>query len=261
MIVGILGVGFLGSQIASYLEYEGITPLLISRDKNKVVQWQNEKAQAYLLKPQNRSSWQELLSLCDKLVITVAPTEEASYEETYLKTAHALAKTGINKPFYYCSSTSVYGDKQGGLVDEDSLLTPLSSSDKILIETEKVYLKLGGSIVRIGELWGFEKRIENRLKTHRVLPGDGSMMTNLTHVTDAARAFVFLIKGEYTGIFNVCGNFHVPRKVFYDDLARCHHFPPPLWDPSKKAVHSGNKIVSSEKIRRLGFTFHHEDYV
>ncbi len=258
MIVGILGVGFLGSQIASYLEYEGITPLLISRDPSCVDKWLAEGARAFLLKPHLKASWSEMLLQCDALVITVAPSNGASYEETYLNTAKILTKHSF--PFYYCSSTSVYGDKNGEPVTEESPLSPLSSSDKTLVETEKVYLRQPSTIVRIGQLWGFERRIETRLRNHVVFEGNGSMMTNLTHVTDAARAFAFLIKNHYTGIFNVCGNIHKTRKKLYMDLAARYHLAAPLWDPSSKSAHSGNKIVLSEKIRSLGFLFQHEDY-
>ncbi|MCX6994934.1 MAG: NAD-dependent epimerase/dehydratase family protein [Chlamydiae bacterium] len=259
MIVGILGVGFLGSLIASYLEYEGITPLLISRDKSRVTKWTEEGAQAFLLRPLIKNSWSEMLSQCDALVITVAPGDGSSYEDTYLNTAIMVTRYPL--PFYYCSSTSVYGEKNGEPVTEESPLNPLSSSDKTLVETEKVYLRHSSStLVRIGQLWGFERRIETRLRKPSVFEGNGSMMTNLTHVTDAARAFAFLIKNNYTGIFNVCGNVHKTRKKLYSDLAARYHLSTPLWDPSKKSVHSGNKIVISDKIRSLGFLFKHEDY-
>lgn len=261
MMVGILGVGFLGNQIASYLSYEGITPYLISRDPAKVLKWQKQGSQAFLLKPYQKSQWQELISHLDALVVTVAPTGGASYEETYLLTAQSLAKVGFEKPIYYCSSTSVYGEKQGKAVDETASLNPLSLSAKILVETEKIYQKRYGAIIRIGELWGFERRIENRLKTAPLLPGDGQTMTNLTHVTDAARAFVFLIKGGHQGIYNVCGKNHMPRKELYKELAARYNFPEPEWDPSQQSPHGGNKIVLSDKIRKLGFIFHHDTYI
>lgn len=261
MIVAIIGVGYLGQQIASYLIAEGIKPLLVTRDVEKARLWQSHGSKVFLLKPFMKSSWDSLSSQCDAMIITVAPTSGASYEETYLTTAQFLAKASPHKPLYYCSSTAVYGEKWGALVDETTPLNPSSPPARILGETEKIYQRLGGTIIRIGELWGEGRRIEERLMRNSLLAGDGSMLTNLTHVSDAARAFVFLLLGHHKGLFNVCGKFHIPRKDFYESLARRYCFPSPFWDPARESSHTGSKIVSTAKIRALGFTYYYESYV
>lgn len=260
MRIAILGVGYLGQQIASYLERAGIKPLFVSRHYDKVCAWQSEGLDTFLLRPSLKSSWLSLAFHADGIIVTVAPSNGASYEETYLQTAVALTKTEFKGPLLYCSSTSVYGEKEGAVVDEQSPLNPLTSSAKTLAAAEEIYLRAGGTIVRIGQLWGPGRRIEAQLSGKTEFAGDGQSMTNLTEVSDAARAFVFLLQNRQTGLFNVCGKSHTPRKEFYEALARKYELPPPSWDRAKLSIHGGSKIVSSEKICKLGFVFHHDVY-
>lgn len=265
MIVSILGVGYLGGSIAASLN----DPLLVTRSLEKAWKWMNQKSPVYILKSSLAASWQALIDYSDALIITVAPSGGASYEETYLGTARHLAKAlqGRDRPFHllYCSSTAVYGEKQGAIVTEETPASPLTPSSLILIETEKILLQLASNLikitlVRIGELWGEGRLIEDRLKKSPTLAGDGSSQTNLTHVSDAAYAFCFLLKGGHEGIFNVCSDLHLPRKQFYEQLARRYSFPSPSWDPSLPSHHSGNKAVSSNKIKALGFSFSFPGY-
>jgi hypothetical protein len=62
------------------------------------------------------------------------------------------------------------------------------------------------------------------------------------------------------GIYNLCNDFHIPRKPFYERLCQKRQIPPIQWDPTLTSLHQGNRRVSNQKIKTAGFAFTHPDY-
>ena len=66
--------------------------------------------------------WEKILPAdTDVILMSVAPRDGANYSETYLANAKAIQSAPY---ILYTSSTAVYGDYQGQLVDEDTFLKP-----------------------------------------------------------------------------------------------------------------------------------------
>ncbi|WP_068470355.1 SDR family oxidoreductase [Candidatus Protochlamydia phocaeensis] len=264
MKIGILGCGYVGQAAAKMWSLAGHELSATTRKPERLADLQTLIPHPYLLT--DASSLFSFLSQLDTLLVSVAPDSFADYQTTYLQTARQIA-AGIPhaphlKQILYTSSTSVYGDYQGEWVDETARIHPSNANNQCLYETEQILLGLATEqrsvcIFRLGEIYGPQRDITDRLRRMhaRPFPGTGNQYTNLIHVDDITRALDFAIQLRLNGIFNLCNDFHIPRKVFYEALCQKAHLPPIQWNHQDSNPHGGNKKVSNQKLKSLGFSF------
>ncbi len=268
MKIGIMGCGYVGQALASKWKQEGHYVSVTTRKPERVASLQAFANEIYLLNSQPLATF---LSQQEALLISVAPDSSSDYATTYLQTARQVAEQVIKSPslqqIFYTSSTSVYGDHQGEWVDEALPLVPTHEKTKILYEAEKILLNcpsnhLSVCILRLGEIYGPGREIEHRLRRmqHQSFAGKGDSYTNLIHLTDIIQALDFALRHCLHGIYNLCSDFHLPRRLFYDKVCQQEGLGPIRWDPSQDNFHVGNKRVSNQKIKQAGFTFTHSTY-
>ncbi len=139
--------------------------------------------------------------------------------------------------FLYVSSSSVYGQTDGGWVDEDCATEPLEESGRIMLDAERV-LTSGlpeAMILRFAGIYGPERMLrEKAILAGEPILADADRWLNLIHVHDGVRALEAADKHGRPGrIYNVCDGCPVLRREFYAELARHLHAPPPrLLTPS-----------------------------
>ncbi len=113
--------------------------------------------------------------------------------------------------FIYLSSTSVYGDKQGEWVDEDSPRTPNSAYGKMRRDIEDFVLAQGDdfavNVARLVGIYGPGRTLADYLAGGRYkLVDGGKKTTNRVHVADIARVLLAMIERGPEGAraYNVC---------------------------------------------------------
>lgn len=266
MKIFILGCGFVGSKLAEFFKSRGDLVTVTTTTLEKTEHLKQIAHEVILLnETENLEKW---LNHQDVLIVCAAPKNPNLYKEAYLDRAlqvqKVLEKNTFIKQVIYTSSCSVYGEKQGRWVDENQPLEPVNDKQTILVETEKIYLnKLPNSIrtcvFRLGEIYGLEKdikiKIEALLQSHRLISGNN--YTNLVHVEDIVRAVDFCLKKELVGVYNLCNDSHLTRKEFYLKWCDYLKLPPPHFNLETEGAHHGNKRVSNQKIKLLGFEFQH----
>ena len=264
----LIGCGFLGSHVAR--RFPNNQPLILTtQSKESADRLKKEFPFVEILSSNDTEHLQKLLFDANSVIITVAPKNSFLYRETYLELAEnlcsALYKNESVKQIIYTSSTSVYGDCDGSLVDESMMIHPITEQGKILAETEKTLQSLVNekrkvAILRLSEIYGGERSILSRVK--QILEncgvGDGSNPTNMIHVNDAARAILFCFSRKLCGIYNLCDDDHMTRKALYDAVSKKYHLPLITWDPSKKSIHGGRRIIDNSKIKKEGFSFEYK---
>jgi nucleoside-diphosphate-sugar epimerase len=255
----IIGCGFLGFKAGEVLRKAGHKITGATRSKSKLFELKNYLGNSVLWSPENYFS---AFQGQDIILFTAAPDNPAFYKETYLNNASVIANAlSINptiKQVIYTSSTSIYGEHQGKPVDENTACTPLNPQTQILKETEELLSKFPQTcILRLGELIGQDRTLEERLRAQRGVPfpGNGEMITNLSPLSDVIRAISFAIDKPLFGVYNVCSDMHATRKELYQHLASARNIPEIKWDPSKTSLHSGNKTILNGKIKKAGFQF------
>lgn len=254
MKILIIGAGYVGKAAASAWKAQGHTLTLTTRFSTRMAELAPFAHRVILIE-----HLPEALLGQDIVLLSVAPdsTEESDYEQTYLGTAKALLQhlDASTRQILYTSSSSVYGEHGGALVDESTVLKPISRKETILIETENL-LQMASCkvcILRLGEIIGPGRRIVDRLHAlnGRTLAGTGENITNLSPIEEIVKALTAAVAGEWEGIYNICNDLHIPRRMLYNQICQEEGIPPVSWDASRLSPHSGNKTVSNAKYKGI----------
>lgn len=169
----------------------------------------------------------------------------------------------------YASSTGVYGQDDGGWVDESSPTGPRTDSGRACLDAEGVVrnyaaeVGLRAAIVRFAGLYG-PGRIIRRAAIERGEPiaGDPDKYLNMIHVDDAAAAAVAALdRGESGGIYLACDDRPATRREFYGLTAELLGAPAPQFDVAGAGPEESNKRVSNRRMRDvLGVVLRYPDY-
>lgn len=264
--VCIIGCGYIGSEVAALWSGQGYQVTATTRHPDRLDQLSKISQKGLIFKGTDSAELSPLIDENELLLITIAPDSPDQYANTYLQVAHLLRQIALEmkKPLklIYTSSTTVYGDHQGLWVDETSPLLGNSEQAKILIETEAVYRSLAEigwdvCILRLAEIYGPKRELSKRVRQamDQKMKGLGNLYTNMVHRDDIVHAIDYAMKHNFNETYNLSDDDHPTRKELYDQVADFHHLPRVEWDPTQQAFRSDNKRVSTQKIKRAGYSF------
>lgn len=265
----ILGCGYVGLAQLRLWRHNGSGAIAVSTTTpSRLPGLQQEADRALLVQGDDPIALQELLAGAELLVVSVAPKRGASYRDCYLATAEQLCRLLVEKgpgplrQLIYTSSTSVYGDANGGWVDEEETLAPTSENEKLLGRVEELYLALASqlpivtTILRLAGIYGPGREHADRCQqmAGRSFPGRPTDFGNWVHLEDISRAIDWVARRQLGGIYNVCSDDHPTKAELYLPLAHQRGVEPPHWDGSRPTAH---KRVSNRKLLATGFAFSH----
>jgi len=212
---------------------------------------------------------QAITPLFDWVINLVSSTRGGpeEYSAVYLQgTRNILAWLRPHPPlrFIYTSSTSVYAQDDGSIVEEGSLTAPTNQTSRILLETENELLHhkwLPSLILRVAGIYGPGRGhlFKQFLRDEAVLRGDGESYINMIHLADLAAAIVHLLKlpaSPTNQLLNIVDDEPVKQREFFEWLAgRLGKPMPPSVppDPSRKRGLT-NKRVSNAKLKATNFS-------
>lgn len=253
MRILVIGCGYVGKAAARVWKSQDHTLTLTTRSHQRIPELAPFADRVLVIQP---CQFKEVLKEQEVVLLSVAPDSSAEDKATYLGSAEALLcdLDPTTKQILYTSSTSVYGEHGGAVVDESTLLKPSTPREQILAATEK---KLQESsckvcILRLGEIVGPGRMAVDRLRAlnGRPLAGTGASITNLSPIEEIVRALTLAVQYQWEGIYNVCSDLHIPRRDYYDDICKEAGIQPVIWDPSLVSPHAGNKTVSNAKYSK-----------
>jgi len=195
-----------------------------------------------------------------------------AYRQVYLEgMRNVLAWLSATPPlkFVYTSSTGVYGQTDGSLVDEASATEPAVGTAKILVETERVLLAAArekafpGVVLRLAGIYGPGRGywLKQYLAGGARIEGDGGRVLNMVHRDDIVGALQAALKNGRPGeIYNVVDDEPVTQFGLFQWLAGClgKPMPPSVPESPEPPRQRGatNKRVSNRKLKReLGYQF------
>jgi nucleoside-diphosphate-sugar epimerase len=183
-----------------------------------------------------------------------------SYRQIYLDGARNLLDRFLGTRMLFTSSTSVYAQRDGSWVTEQSATEPTRETGRILLETEKLVLERGGIVARLAGIYGPGRSalLNKFLSGTAIIDPENDRFVNQAHRDDIASALFLLLSRECQGaqIYNVVDDEPILQSECYRWLAQRLNRPPP---PIGKSVRQGkrgesNKRVSNSKLRSLGWT-------
>lgn len=185
---------------------------------------------------------------------------EDAYRRVYLEGCRNLVRRFPIAKLVYTSSSSVYGQKDGEMVTEESATLPDRETGRILLAAEDEVLRAGGAVVRLAGLYGPGRSVLKRkfLEGEAVIEEDGRRFINQIHRDDAARAVFHLISMEKfpSGeVFNVCDSETLTQKGVHEGMAKIFGKELPPKGPRDLNRKRGwtHKCVSNGKLRETGW--------
>jgi nucleoside-diphosphate-sugar epimerase len=186
-----------------------------------------------------------------------------------------LAPGSVGVPtFVYTSSTGVYGQNDGSLVDETSPTEPASETAQVLVETERLLLKaarennFSALILRAAGIYGPERGylLKQFLRGEARIEGTGARTLNMIHRDDLIRAIIAALeRGQPGEIYNAVDDAPVSQLEFFQWLATKLGKPLPPLEPEASVAPRKrgltNKRVANRKLRtELSFSFTFPDF-
>ncbi|HEY6633745.1 MAG TPA: SDR family oxidoreductase [Rhizobiaceae bacterium] len=175
----------------------------------------------------------------------------------------------------YLSTVGVYGNHDGGWVDERSECRPVSKRSQLRLEAENQWLALGEeasvpvAVLRLSGIYGPGRNafvnLRNGTAKRLIKPGQ---VFNRIHVADIAGALWHLSERDLGGVFNVTDDLPAPPQDVVAYAAGLMGVEPPpeipfasaQLSPMARSFYGENKRVSNAAIKRIGYRFRHPDY-
>ena len=184
-----------------------------------------------------------------------------AYCQMYLEAARHLLETFPKAKILFTSSTSVYAQRDGSWVTEESETKPLRETSRILLEVEKLILEKGGIVARLAGIYGPGRSalLTKFINGTATVDSTNDRFVNQVHRDDIASALFLLLNREAVTsgqIYNVADDQPFLQSACYGWLAQRLNRPLPPIRKSERPRKRGdtNKRVSNAKLRRLGWT-------
>jgi nucleoside-diphosphate-sugar epimerase len=216
----------------------------------------------------------EALAETTHLLVSIAPKEEGDpvllqYRDAVLTGMPNLAWIG------YLSTVGVYGNHDGGWVDEETPVRPVSQRSVERVDAEEAWTAVAAArgvplaVLRLSGIYGPGRNAMVNLREGKarrlVKPGQ---VFNRIHVADIAGALTLLAGQDLGGVFNVTDDEPAPPQDVVEYAAKLAHFPVPpainfdsaLLSPMARSFYGENKRVSNARLKSLGYTFSFPTY-
>lgn len=171
----------------------------------------------------------------------------------------------------YLSTTGVYGDRQGGWVDETSALAPVNNRSRWRVAAEGAWRERGAEVFRLAAIYGPGRSAFDRLREGRaqrvVKPGQ---VFSRIHVDDIAQGLrAAMARPEPGRIVNLADDEPAPPQAVIAYAAALLGVPAPpevayedaALSPMARSFYAESKRVSNRRLREgLGVRLMHPDY-
>lgn len=249
----IIGCGYLGRRIGAHWQQQGNTVYVTTRREEQAEIFKKVGFHPVICdvtKPDTLNLPEvETVVHCvgrDRLA------EPTMYEVYVQGLANVLKQLPTPKKFIYVSSSSVYGQSDGEMVDETSATEPVDESGQIVLEAEQLLQSSNKQaiILRFAGIYGPDRLMgASILRANRPLRGNPDKWLNLIHVEDGVRAVLAAESlAEVGGIYNVCDDHPTTRREFYTFLAEQLQTSPPNFQPGP-SPRSGNRQIDNRRMR------------
>lgn len=177
---------------------------------------------------------------------------------------HVLDTLPACDRFVYVSSTSVYGQSDGSVVDEASPTEPVEESGKIVLEAERLLRsrRPDAIVLRFAGIYGPDRLLRKQpLLKREPLVGDADKWLNLVHVEDGADA-VLCAEGRGTPgeTYNVADDEPVSRRDFYTLLAELLNAPAATFDHRAEPGAANRRVSATKGKAALGWAPKYRSY-
>ncbi len=263
----IVGCGDLGGEIARLLDFAGHTVTGV-RASNKSLSANIHAIRADVTEPKTLSVLQNLNPEIVIYCVAANAQTDASYSMHYVEgLRNVLATQAKNHGLlhvFFVSSTRVYGQKTGEVLDENSPAIPADFGGERLLEAESLLecLPCEATSMRLSGIYGNDRiYLVNMAKEPSRWPQENAW-SNRIHRDDAARFITFLCD-------KVLQKQKIESCYIVSDDMPTQQYEVLIWLAKKQGVDTahiktpgvqGGKRLSNRRLRDTGFQLHYPDY-
>ena len=267
----VIGAGYLGLATAARMERSDCQITVTTTSHAKSDQMRGIGTYQRVLRLGDTQSNYDFLLNADGIVISVGPKEssEAAYQKVFGDGIDSLVEylstRNATKPLHitFISSTGIYGDYGGSLVDEQSKVDTSHPINRILSKAERQILSLENGtttvcVLRLGGIYGIGRNIYSHLReaSSQQMPLNGDHALAWTNVVDAAEAIAFAFENKLSGIYNCNDDTQLTRRELGSLICDEDGLPPILWQSENKfGERISNARVINQKLKDAGFAF------
>jgi len=188
------------------------------------------------------------------------------YRQVYLDGARNLLEVFRESKLLFTSSTSVYSQRDGSWVTEESETNPTRETSRILLETERMMLASGGIVARLAGIYGPGRSalLNKFLNGTAIIDPENDRFVNQVHRDDIASAVFLLssLEAEVAQIYNVVDDQPILQSECYRWLAQRLNRPlPPIGKSTQERKRGdSNKRVSNANLHCLGWSPQHPTF-
>lgn len=200
-------------------------------------------------------------------IVSADGRTEQSYREVYQYGLSNTLNQWRNVPWFFVSSTSVYGQTQGEWVDEASPTQPLGITSQLIVQAEQQVRAAHplNVVVRFSGIYGPGREYLLRMaKQAPTIQQSPPYYTNRIHQQDCVGVLNFLCQQRLAGrALDACYLASdldpAPLWEVIDWLSTHRHCLPPQAKPIDPKAER-NKRCSSRRLQALGYTFLYASY-
>ena len=217
------------------------------------------------------STLARLAGLADAVLHLAPPPNQGEHDPRTLNLLRALARQGRMRRIVYGSTSGVYGDCGGALIDETRRVNPASARGRRRVDAEarlRWYGRAFGACVtllRIPGIYALDREGgDPRVRVARgtpVLTAADDVYTNHIHADDLARACVAALhRGAPQRVLHVCDETELKMGDYFDLVADMHGLARPAritrdeaamqMSPMQLSFMNESRRLSSARLRR-----------
>jgi nucleoside-diphosphate-sugar epimerase len=273
----IAGCGYVGQRLAARLRdrFE-VTALVRSSDTATTLGRQGIKA-AVIDLDRVRAGASIPERLDQEAIVYLAPPPSAGESDLRLDRFLQLAVVPP-RSFVYMSTTGVYGDTDGGFVDESTPVKPRTERARRRVSAEEMTRvwcterRVRRVVLRVPGIYGPGRLPLERLKQREpmVRPEDAGI-SNRIHVDDLVSACeAAIVNKEARGVYNVTDGNAISSTAFFDVVAHLTGLPHPprvsmeeaqlTFSPERLSfVNESRRVGNDRMLRHLGVRLKYSD--
>ena len=266
----IIGCGYVGCELARILKIQSKFEVWGLRRSTEKLPDSIQPIVGDLSAPDKLGKWPKCI---DYVIYTAAATDriEGNFRAIYVNGLRnvitRLQMDGYQpKRVLFTSSTDVYHQTNGEVVDESSPTIPNSFAGKLMLEAENILLQsqFPATCVRLGGIYGPDRLcgLINQVKAGKGYPSEPVIYTNRIHRDDCAGILAHLIKHDLN---------KQPVESVYIGVDHC---PSPVHDvmhwlagqlhidnlDDNQPIRRSSKRCINKNIVDTGYSFKYSDY-
>ena len=275
MHVLVAGAGWLGSALCRELAGQGHRVTAVRRDPARAAALASPGVTPVALDLCAPGAASDLPRDVDAVVACQSAGADGAeaYRRAYVDATRALLEmvhaSGRPATLVYTGSTGVFGQRDGGDVDEESPPAPASPAAEVLVEAERLVQAadapgLRANLLRLSGLYGPGRNWPvERVRSGQIAlgPGDGAWL-NLCHLEDAVAAVVAVLERGAPGrVYHASDAEPVRRRDLVTWVAGRLGIPPPRLPPGGPGPTLPDRRIHADRSRaELGISLRHPTF-